>query len=78
MAPSRDAHRTRLRIDKWLWSARFFKTRSIAARACDLGRVQMDGQPVKPARDVRAGRCKQLRATTLRRQGVRGCGGNEC
>jgi len=45
----------RVRIDKWLWAARFFKTRSIAARACDLGRVQMDGQPVKPARDVRAG-----------------------
>jgi ribosome-associated heat shock protein Hsp15 len=43
------------RIDKWLWAARFFKTRSLAARACDLGRVQCNGQPAKPAREVRAG-----------------------
>ena len=44
-----------VRMDKWLWAARFFKTRSLAARACDLGRIQSDGQPVKPARDVRIG-----------------------
>jgi len=41
-----------VRIDKWLWAARFFKTRSLAARACDLGRIQSNHQPVKPARDV--------------------------
>jgi len=46
---------TSVRIDKWLWAARFFKTRSLAARACDLGRVQSNGQPVKPAREVRIG-----------------------
>lgn len=44
-----------MRIDKWLWAARFFKTRSLAARACDLGRVQSNGQPAKPAREVRVG-----------------------
>src|SRR5215472_11935717 len=44
-----------VRIDKWLWAARFFKTRSLAARACELGRVQSHGQPVKPAREVRIG-----------------------
>jgi len=44
-----------VRIDKWLWAARFFKTRSLAARACDLGRISSNGQPVKPAREVRAG-----------------------
>src|SRR5580700_8989493 len=44
-----------VRIDKWLWAARFFKTRSLASRACELGRVRSNGQPVKPARDVRVG-----------------------
>jgi ribosome-associated heat shock protein Hsp15 len=46
---------TSVRIDKWLWAARFFKTRAMAARACDLGRIQSHGQPAKPARDVRVG-----------------------
>lgn len=46
---------TSVRIDKWLWAARFFKTRSLAARACDLSRVQSNGQPAKPAREVRVG-----------------------
>ncbi|SRR5579871_5995447 len=45
----------RVRIDKWLWAARFFKTRSLAAKACELGRVSSNGQNLKPARDVRAG-----------------------
>jgi ribosome-associated heat shock protein Hsp15 len=45
----------RVRIDKWLWAARFYKTRSMAAKACELGRVESHGQPVKPAREVRAG-----------------------
>ena len=44
-----------VRIDKWLWAARFFKTRALAARACELGRIQYNGQPAKPARDVRIG-----------------------
>jgi ribosome-associated heat shock protein Hsp15 len=46
---------TSVRIDKWLWAARFFKTRALAARACDLGRILSNGQPAKPARDVRIG-----------------------
>ncbi len=45
----------RVRIDKWLWAARFFKTRAIAARACDLGRIESNGVDAKPARDVRIG-----------------------
>jgi ribosome-associated heat shock protein Hsp15 len=44
-----------VRIDKWLWAARFFKTRSLAARACELGRVQSNNQPAKPSREVRVG-----------------------
>lgn len=44
-----------MRIDKWLWAARFFKTRALAQRACELGRVQLASQNVKPAREVRAG-----------------------
>jgi ribosome-associated heat shock protein Hsp15 len=46
---------TSVRIDKFLWAARFFKTRSLATRACELGRVQSNGQPAKPSRDVRIG-----------------------
>ena len=52
---------TRVRIDKWLWAARFFKTRSLAARACELGRIESSGQPVKPAREVRAGDLLQVK-----------------
>jgi len=44
-----------VRIDKWLWAARFFKTRDVASRACDMGRVQSNGIRAKPAREVRPG-----------------------
>ena len=44
-----------MRIDKWLWAARFFKTRALASRACDLGRIQSNGIKSKPARDVHPG-----------------------
>lgn len=43
------------RIDKWLWAARFFKTRSLATEAVNRGHVQINQQDIKPARDVRAG-----------------------
>ena len=51
----------RMRIDKWLWAARFFKTRTLAARACELGRIQSNGQSAKPARDVRIGDLLQVK-----------------
>jgi ribosome-associated heat shock protein Hsp15 len=44
-----------LRMDMWLWAARFFKTRTLAKRACELGRVLVNRQPAKPAREVRPG-----------------------
>lgn len=46
---------TGVRVDAWLWAARFFKTRSLAKKACDLGRILANGQPSKAARDVRTG-----------------------
>jgi ribosome-associated heat shock protein Hsp15 len=52
---------TSVRMDKWLWAARFFKTRALAARACELGRVQSNVQPAKAAREVRVG--NMLRVT---------------
>ena len=50
-----------MRIDKWLWAARFFKTRAMAARACELGRIESNQQPAKPAREVRIGDSLQIR-----------------
>ena len=50
-----------VRMDKWLWAARFFKTRSLASRACELGRIQCNKQPAKPAREVHAGDLLQIR-----------------
>lgn len=44
-----------VRIDKWLWAARFFKTRSLATEAVDTGRVRIDGDRIKPARAVKIG-----------------------
>lgn len=47
--------KTSVRIDKWLWAARFFKTRAQASRACDLGRIQSNGQAAKPSREIHVG-----------------------
>jgi len=44
-----------LRIDKWLWAARFFKSRTLAAAACDGGKVDVNDQAVKPSRIIRPG-----------------------
>lgn len=44
-----------MRIDKWLWAARFYKTRSLAVHAIEHGRVKVGGQRIKPAREVRPG-----------------------
>ena len=46
---------TGTRIDKWLWAARFFKTREQASKACELNRILSNKQPAKPAREVRIG-----------------------
>ena len=51
MQPSPDS----IRVDKWLWAARVFKTRSLAAGACDGGKVDINAEAAKPARRVRAG-----------------------
>jgi len=52
---------TRVRMDKWLWAARFFKTRALAARACELGRIESSGQRAKAAREVRVGDLLQVK-----------------
>jgi ribosome-associated heat shock protein Hsp15 len=44
-----------VRIDKWLWAVRLYKTRSLATAACNAGKVRIQDHPVKPARDVRVG-----------------------
>jgi ribosome-associated heat shock protein Hsp15 len=50
-----------MRLDKWLWAARFFKTRSLAGRACELGRIMASGQQAKAAREVKAGDVLQIK-----------------
>lgn len=45
----------KLRIDKWLWAARFFKTRSLAAQAVEAGRVKLAGERIKPSKEIRPG-----------------------
>jgi ribosome-associated heat shock protein Hsp15 len=49
------AESAKLRLDKWLWAARFFKTRSLASTAIDGGKVHYDGQRAKPAKEVQLG-----------------------
>lgn len=51
-----------MRIDKWLWSARFFKTRSQAAQAVDSGRVQLNGERCKPAKEIRVSDALRIRS----------------
>ena len=51
----------RMRMDKWLWATRFFKTRTLAARACELGRIESNGQSAKAAREVRVGDLLQVK-----------------
>jgi ribosome-associated heat shock protein Hsp15 len=70
---------TSLRIDKWLWAARFFKTRSIASEEIGKNRVQVNGQDAKASREVKAGDMVRLRQGAVERtvrvlgvSGVRG------
>ncbi len=69
----------KVRLDKWLWAARFYKTRSISAEEIDKGRVRVNGAAAKPARDLKAGDTVEMRSgpvirtvTVLALSGVRG------
>jgi ribosome-associated heat shock protein Hsp15 len=65
-----------MRIDKWLWAARFFKTRSLASAAAAAGRIVVNGNPAKPAKEIRVGDLLDLRIGDLRwRVSVRGLSG---
>jgi ribosome-associated heat shock protein Hsp15 len=55
---------TGVRIDKWLWAARFFKTRSVASHACELGRIELRDQLAKPAREVKVGDMLRIKNDT--------------
>lgn len=54
-------HDDRTRVDKWLWAARFFKTRSLAAQAVDAGKVLLNGERIKPAKAVHPDDLLQIR-----------------
>ena len=56
-----------LRIDKWLWAARFYKTRSLATEEVSKHRVQVNGLDVKPAREIKSGDTLRLRQGTVER-----------
>jgi ribosome-associated heat shock protein Hsp15 len=79
MAPDGYRLMDRLRIDKWLWAARFYKTRTLASEEITRGRVEVNGQEVKPAREVKVGDTVSLRQGPVTRivtvrgvSGVRG------
>ena len=57
-----------MRLDKWLWAARFYKTRALAVDEINLGRVRVGGVPVKPARDVKVGDVLTLRIGQMTRE----------
>lgn len=52
---------TSIRIDKWLWAARFFKTRALAQKSCEMGRIESNGHIAKPARDIHIGDMLKIR-----------------
>ncbi len=62
-SPDKSAEHDKHRIDKWLWAARFFKTRSLAVDEIDKGRVSINGQVAKASREVRVGDQVQIRQT---------------
>ena len=60
----------KMRIDKWLWAARFYKTRSLASEDIDKGRVEVNGQTAKPSREVKPGDTVQVRQGAVQRMVV--------
>ncbi len=56
-----------VRMDKWLWSVRIFKTRSLATEACNKGHILVDGLPVKPSRSVKPGDVVKVRRSPIYR-----------
>lgn len=67
---STDSAAQRMRLDKWLWAARFYKTRAIAVQQIRRGRVRVDGREAKPAREISVGDLIDLRQGNLPRQVV--------
>jgi len=65
---SKDLPPEGMRLDKWLWAARFYKTRALAVDEINLGRVRVGGQPVKPARDVKVGDLLSIRTGAITRE----------
>ena len=62
MKPASDpSHDSKVRLDKWLWAARFYKTRSLSSEQIDKGHVKLNGQHTKPSREVRPGDTVELR-----------------
>ena len=55
MSNTDDSSNAHVRLDKWLWAARFFKTRALAARSCEMGRIESNGHIAKASREVRVG-----------------------
>ncbi|MBX3622604.1 MAG: RNA-binding S4 domain-containing protein [Rhizobacter sp.] len=62
-----DKSATGVRLDKWLWAARFYKTRSLATQDIDKGRVQVNGVTAKPARELKAGDLLEIRQGPIAR-----------
>ena len=60
-----DADDVRIRFDKWLWAARFYKTRSLCAQAIDAGQVRINGERAKPARNMRVGEVVSIRKSGI-------------
>jgi len=76
MKSASDDAQGKVRLDKWLWAARFYKTRSLSTEAIDKGHVRLNGLPVKPSREVKAGDVLELRiAQEPRTVVVRGLSG---